>query len=65
VFSIYTGISIYWPIIRKVDYRKRIYQAFFGIFFFGVNLVFGPIHIIGIQGAPRKYKELPDRYRSW
>lgn len=62
VFSIFTGICVYWPMLRGVCYRKSLMQTFFNLFFFGVNTVFGPIHIIGLQGAPRKVKQLPDKF---
>lgn len=62
VFGIFTGLSNYWTLVTKLAYNVEIFQSFFNLFFAGVNLTFLPIHFIGIQGCPRKYKSFPDRY---
>ena len=63
VFGIFTGIRMYWPMLSKLAYQVEVIQAFFSLFFVAVNLTFFPMHFIGLQGAPRKYKQLPDKYR--
>ena len=65
VFGIFTGISIYWPIVRKLHYQRRIIQSFFNNFFAGVNITFIPIHFLGLHGCPRKYKQLPSQFKKW
>lgn len=65
VFGIFTGISVYWPMVSKLLYCKDIMQAFFNMFFTGVNITFFPIHILGLQGCPRKYKKLRGRFLFW
>jgi len=65
VFGIFTGISVYWPMVSKLLYNKNMIQSFFNLFFLGVNITFLPIHFIGIQGCPRKYKSLADKYSIW
>lgn len=65
VFGIFTGISIYWPVVRGLSYSKVLMQSFFSQFFIGVNITFLPIHFIGLQGCPRKYKALADKYGFW
>lgn len=62
VFGIFIGFCIYWPIIRKLSYDNSMVQGFFNCFFVSVNLTFFPIHFLGIQGCPRKYKELPNKF---
>jgi heme/copper-type cytochrome/quinol oxidase subunit 1 len=49
--------------LSKLAYQVEVIQAFFSLFFVAVNLTFFPMHFIGLQGAPRKYKQLPDKYR--
>jgi cytochrome c oxidase subunit 1 len=63
VFGIFTGVAIYWPTISKLTYNRRSIQGFFNSFFIGVNLTFFPIHFLGLQGCPRKYRQLPDKFR--
>jgi heme/copper-type cytochrome/quinol oxidase subunit 1 len=65
VFGIFTGVSIYWPMLSKLIYKRNMIQAFFNIFFLGVNLTFFPMHFIGLQGCPRKYKTVADKYMFW
>lgn len=62
VFGIFTGISMYWPVVSKLAYDNSIMQGFFNSFFVSVNMTFFPIHFLGLQGCPRKYKEFPDKY---
>jgi heme/copper-type cytochrome/quinol oxidase subunit 1 len=40
VFGIFTGISVYWPMVSKLLYNKNIMQSFFNLFFLGVNITF-------------------------
>lgn len=63
VFGIFTGLAMYWPIVRKLGYQSRIIRGFFGMFFLAVNLLFFPIHFVGLKGGPRKYKSLPSAFR--
>lgn len=64
VFGIFTGISMYWPIVRKLVYQRTIMQAFFNQFFAGVNITFMPMHFLGLHGCPRKYKQLPTHFKK-
>lgn len=65
VFGIFTGIFNYWPYVSGLSYDKIKGLGFFYMFFIGVNITFFPIHLVGIQGIPRKYKSLPDKYKFW
>lgn len=44
-------------------YKAQIMHGFIKLFFVAVNTTFFPIHFIGLQGCPRKYKQLAGRYR--
>jgi len=63
VFGIFTGISVYWPVVSKLVYNREKMQSFFLQFFVGVNTTFFPMHFLGLQGCPRKYKQLSDKFR--
>jgi cytochrome c oxidase subunit 1 len=62
VFGIFIGVRLYWPSLRGLGYNKCFFQIFFNSFFIAVNITFFPIHLSGLQGAPRKYVQMLDRY---
>jgi len=62
VFGIFMGISLFWPTFSGLGYHKSAMQAFFILFFIGVNMTFFPMHLSGLQGAPRKYVQMLDRF---
>lgn len=64
VFGIFTGICMYWPVVRKLVYHGSIMQSFFNQFFMGVNITFIPMHFLGLHGCPRKYKQLPIQFKK-
>jgi heme/copper-type cytochrome/quinol oxidase subunit 1 len=62
VFGIFSGICLWWEEFFIVTYNKIIILVFFRLFFIGVNLIFFPIHFIGLQGLPRKYFSYDDNF---
>jgi len=65
VFGILCGINLWSPIFFGISFRNTpIYVIFFSIFL-GVNLTFFPIHFLGFQGMPRRYRDYPDIFYFW
>ena len=65
VFGIFAG-WYYW--IGKMSGRE--YPEFWGKVhfwstFIGVNLLFFPMHFLGLAGMPRRYPDYPDAYHGW
>ena len=65
VFAIFAAFY-YW--IGKMSGRQ--YPEFWGkvhfwTTFIGVNLLFFPMHFLGLAGMPRRYPDFPDAYAGW
>jgi cytochrome c oxidase subunit 1 len=65
VFTIIVGVITWWPILRGVNINSLLREIQFFTLFMGVNLTFFPIHFLGIQGIPRRYRDYSRRYSYW
>lgn len=65
VFTIIVGLITWWPVVTGVLINSimRIIQFF--VLFVGVNLTFFPIHFLGVQGIPRRYREYSPVFSYW
>lgn len=65
VFTIIVGIITWWPIFTGVLINSVIRMVQFLVLFIGVNLTFFPIHFLGVQGMPRRYREYAPVFSYW
>jgi len=65
VFTIMVGLITWWPILIGNSINNILSLTQFFILFFGVNLTFFPIHFLGIQGMPRRYREYSSIFSFW
>lgn len=65
VFAVFGGFYYWLDIFAKRDYPQKLAIYHFYLFFFGVNLVFGPMHFLGLAGLPRRIPEFPESYLGW
>ncbi|MDQ3679520.1 MAG: cytochrome c oxidase subunit I [Actinomycetota bacterium] len=54
LFGIMGGIYYWWPKVFGVMLNERLGKLNFWTWFVGFNLAFGPMHILGLQGMPRR-----------
>ncbi|MEO6571431.1 MAG: cytochrome c oxidase subunit I [Ilumatobacteraceae bacterium] len=54
VLGIFAGLYYWWPKIFGKMLSERIGKVNFWMMIAGMNLTFGPMHIIGLQGQPRR-----------
>ncbi|MCX8476842.1 MAG: cytochrome c oxidase subunit I [Sphingomonas sp.] len=65
VFSLFAGFYYWFPKISGRMYNELLGQLHFWVFFIGVNVLFFPMHFLGLQGMPRRYPDYPDAYAHW
>jgi cytochrome c oxidase subunit I len=59
IFGLFGGVYYWWPKVfgRRLD--ERIGKLHFWLMLIGFNLTFGPMHILGLQGMPRRIQTYP------
>jgi cytochrome c oxidase subunit I len=65
VFSLFAGFYYWFPKMSGRMYSELLGQLHFWVFFVGVNLLFFPMHFLGLQGMPRRYPDYPDAFAHW
>jgi cytochrome c oxidase subunit 1 len=65
VFAIFAGFYYWFEKMWGVKYNEVLGALHFWIMFVGVNLVFFPMHFLGLQGMPRRYVDYPDAFALW
>jgi cytochrome c oxidase subunit 1 len=54
MFGVFAGIYYWWPKIFGRQLSESIGKLQFWVMLVGFNLTFGPMHILGLQGQPRR-----------
>jgi len=65
VFGLFAGFYYWFPKMSGRMYSELLGQLHFWVFFTGVNVMFFPMHFLGLQGMPRRYPDYPDAYAHW
>ena len=65
VFAIFAGFYYWFEKMWGVKYNEFLGVTHFWITLFGVNLIFFPMHFLGLQGMPRRYIDYPDAFALW
>jgi cytochrome c oxidase subunit 1 len=61
VFPLFGGFYFWWPKVTGRMLSERLGRWHFWLFFTGVNLTFFPMHLLGLEGMPRRiYTYLPE-----
>ena len=60
LFGIMSGFYYWWPKIFGHRLSEKIGSVNFWLWFIGFNLTFAPMHIVGLQGMPRRIYTYPE-----
>jgi cytochrome c oxidase subunit I len=65
LFTIFAGVYYWFPKMTGRMYDDRLGKLHFWSTFIFFNLTFGPMHIIGIEGMPRRVADYAQKYADW
>ena len=65
VFSLFAGFSYWFPKMSGRLQSELLGQLHFWTFFIGVNIVFFPLHFLGMEGMQRRIPDYNDAFAHW
>ena len=65
VFAIFAGFYYWFEKMWGVKYNEALGALHFWLMFVGVNVIFFPMHFLGMQGMPRRYVDYPEAFAFW
>jgi cytochrome c oxidase subunit 1 len=65
LFTIFAGIYYWFPKMTGRMYDERLGKLHFWMTFIGFNATFFPMHLIGIQGMPRRVFDYDPQFGDW
>jgi cytochrome c oxidase subunit I len=65
VFAIFAGFYYWFEKMWGVKYNEILGALHFWLMFVGVNVIFFPMHFLGLQGMPRRYVDYPEAFAYW
>ena len=65
LFTIYAGVYYWFPKMTGRMFDERLGKLHFWLTFVFFNPTFAPMHLIGVQGMPRRVADYPEQFASW
>src|SRR4051794_40259857 len=65
LFTIYAGVYYWFPKMTGRMFDERLGKIHFWSTIVFFNLTFAPMHLIGIQGMPRRVFDYADKFAGW
>jgi cytochrome c oxidase subunit 1 len=62
LLGFFAGMYYWWPKVFGYRLDERLGSVHFWLILLGMNLTFGPMHILGLQGEPRRTYTYKDGY---
>jgi cytochrome c oxidase subunit 1 len=65
IFSIFAGFYYWFPKMSGKMYNELLGKIHFFVMFVGVNIIFFPMHFLGLDGMPRRLPDYTPAYAHW
>jgi cytochrome c oxidase subunit 1 len=65
LFTIFAGVYYWFPKMTGRMLDDRLGRWHFWLTFVFFNLTFAPMHLIGVQGMPRRVSDYADQFATW
>jgi cytochrome c oxidase subunit 1 len=65
LFTIFAGVYYWFPKMTGRMFDERLGRLHFWLTFVFFNLTFAPMHLIGLQGMPRRVADYSSQYAGW
>ena len=65
LFGMYAGFYYWFGKMSGHNYHETLGKIHFWSTFIGVNLLFFPMHFLGLAGMPRRYPDYANAYAGW
>jgi cytochrome c oxidase subunit I len=65
VFTIFAGVYYWFPKMTGRMYDERLGKLHFWLTLVFFNFTFAPMHVIGIQGMPRRVADYSSQFAAW
>jgi cytochrome c oxidase subunit 1 len=65
LFTIFAGIYFWFPKMTGRMYNERLAKLHFWLTFLAFNATFFPMHLVGLQGMPRRVATYEDQFANW
>jgi cytochrome c oxidase subunit 1 len=65
VFTVFAGLYHWFPKITGRMYNETLGKWHFWLAFIGFNGTFGPQHLVGLEGMPRRVADYAEQFAAW
>nr|YP_003204911.1 cytochrome c oxidase subunit 1 [Millerozyma farinosa]CAY39281.1 cytochrome c oxidase, subunit 1 [Millerozyma farinosa] len=65
LFSLVGGYYYWGPAMFGLKYNRMWGEVHFWLLFMSVNMMFLPMHFLGLNGMPRRMPQYPDAFMGW
>jgi cytochrome c oxidase subunit I len=65
LFTIFAGVYFWFPKMTGRMFDEGLGKLHFWLTFVAFNATFAPMHLIGVQGMPRRVADYPEHFAGW